>query len=76
VEKPPKALRGQTLTVTFQVSADGRVASLAVQPDIKDSDYARRFREAASAYRFRPARNAEGVAVPGAMIMTFTLPSK
>ena len=27
-------------------------------------------------YRFKPARNAEDVAVPGLYTMTFTLPSK
>jgi hypothetical protein len=75
-EKPPKGLRGQTLFVTFQVRADGRVASVETDPEIKDSEFARRFRERAETYRFKPARNAEGVAVPGVARMTFTLPSK
>jgi hypothetical protein len=74
-EKPPKALRGQTLRVTFHVRADGRVARVDTDPKIEDGDYARRFNERAEAFRFKPARNAEGVAVPGVTTMTFTLSS-
>jgi len=75
-ESPPKKLRGQTLVVTFHVRADGRVARVETDPEIPDADYARRFLERAEAFRFRPARNAEGAAVPGVAKMTFTLSSK
>lgn len=75
-EKPPKDLRGQTLRVTFHVRADGRVARVETEPKIEDGDFARKFAERAETYRFKPARNAEGAAVPGVVTMTFTLPSK
>ena len=75
-EKPPKDLRGQTLFVTFHVLADGHVARVETDPVIKDGEFARRFQERAETYRFKPARNADGVAVPGVSRMAFTLPSK
>lgn len=75
-EKPPKELRGQTLRVTFYVQADGRVARVETDPEIKDGEFAKRFNERALTYRFRPARNADGVAVPGVTTINFTLPSK
>ncbi len=75
-EKTPKELRGLTLQVTFHVGADGRVTRVDTEPEIKDREYARKFEERAMTYRFKPARNAEGVAVPGLSRMTITLPSK
>jgi len=75
-EKPPKELRGQTLRVTFHVRADGRVARVETEPKITDGEFARKFTERAETYRFKPARNADGVAVPGVATMTFTLPTK
>ena len=75
-EKTPKDLRGVTLQVTFHVGVDGRVTRVDTEPEIKDREYARRFEERALTYRFKPARNAEGAAVPGLYRMTFTLPSK
>lgn len=76
LEKPPKELRGQTLRATFHVLADGRVASVETEPDIKDGAFAKQFQERALAFRFRPALNAEGVAVPSVATMNITLPSK
>jgi len=75
-EKAPKELRGVTLKVTFSVRADGRVAKVETDPEIQDGDFAKKFRERAETYRFRPARNAEGVPVPGVYTINFTLSSK
>ena len=76
MDRPPKELRGVTLQVIFHVQADGRVSRVDTDPEIKDREYARRFTERAMTYRFKPARNADNVAVPGLYRMTFTLPSK
>ncbi len=75
-DKPPKELRGQTLLVTFHVRADGRVARAETTPEIGDREFARQFTERAMTYRFKPARDAEGAAVPGVYTMKFTLSSK
>jgi hypothetical protein len=52
------------------------VARIETDPTIEDRDFSRRFTERAETYRFKPARNAEGVAVPGVAVIYFTLPSK
>lgn len=74
-EKPPKALRGVTLRVTFHVRADGRVDRVETDPEIRDGDFAKKFVERAETYRFRPARDAAGLAVPGVYTINFTLPA-
>jgi hypothetical protein len=58
------------------VRADGRVARIETAPKIDDNAFARSFTERAETFRFKPARNAEGVAVPGVTTMIITLPSK
>lgn len=75
-DKPPKELRGETLRVTFHVRTDGTVARVEIDPPIRDAAYARQFRERAETFRFKPARSAEGAAVPGLSTMIVTLPSK
>jgi TonB family protein len=74
-EKPPKELKGRTIRVTFYVLADGRVSRVEVEPAIQDKDYARNIRERFESFRFKPARNAEGLPVPGVTTMTITLSS-
>jgi len=76
MEKPPKELKGRTVRIAFYVLADGRVSRVEFDPEIQDKDYARKMREHYESFRFRPARNADGVAVPGVATMTYTLPSK
>jgi hypothetical protein len=76
MDKAPKELKGRTLRVTFYVLADGRVSRVETDPDIQDKDYARNVRERFGSFRFRPARNPEGLPVPGVSVMNFTLPSK
>ena len=75
-ETPPKALRGQQVTVTFWVAADGRVARFEVTPPIADHDYSDKFAAVMETFRFKPARGADGSAVPGVAQLTWTLQSK
>lgn len=58
------------VSVTFWVAVDGRVERVAVSPEFRDNGYSRRFEEVMKSYRFRPARSAEGQAVPGTVTMT------
>jgi len=61
----PADLRGTTIAVTFWVRANGRVARVALEPEIGDRGFAKRFREVMMAYRFRPARSPSGEAIEG-----------
>jgi protein TonB len=72
----PKALRGRRIDVTFWVGADGRVAEVAVAPPIADVNYLKYFEQVMLTFRFRPARDPSGAAVPGTVTMGFELPSK
>lgn len=72
-ENAPKSLRNRPVEVTFQVDADGVVLHVAIEPEIEDKDYARRFLEAMRHYRFKPALNAAGTPVPGVVSITITI---
>ena len=52
---------------------DDRVADIDVVPPIPDRGYARKFDEAMRGYRFRPARDADGVAVAGILKVEVTI---
>jgi hypothetical protein len=65
----PRSLRGLTVDVNFFVLADGRVERVVFIPDIPDRAYAKKLEDVMRAYRFRPARSAEGQAVPGLAIV-------
>ena len=56
----------------FTIDAEGRVTDLKVSPPIADKGYARRFDDAMRNYRFKPARDPEGKAVPGVLPFTVT----
>jgi hypothetical protein len=75
-DTPPKELRGASLNVTFWVRVDGRVERYEVDPRILDQDYARKFDEVIRAFRFTPARAADGSRIAGTTTVTFTLPGK
>ena len=75
-DNPPKELRGVSLSVKFWVGADGRVVRYQVMPQIKDSDYAKKFDEVMRAFRFTPARAPNGTRVAGTYSISFTLPGK
>jgi protein TonB len=72
----PKSLRGTSVLVTFRIDAEGRVSDLDVAPPISDRGFARKFDETMRGYRFRPARDANGVAVPGLLPLTVTWPER
>jgi len=61
----PGSMRGKRFAVTFWVGTDGRVVKVAVEPEIPDGGFARRFEDVMRNYRFRPGRSAEGKAIPG-----------
>jgi TonB family protein len=63
-------MRGHRVDVTFFVAADGRVERIAIDPEIRDGGFARKFEEAMRNYRFRPARSPEGTPVPGTTTVT------
>ncbi|HEY7635278.1 MAG TPA: hypothetical protein VH763_07030 [Gemmatimonadales bacterium] len=75
-DTPPKELRGASLNVTFWVKVDGRVERYEIDPRIMDQDYARKFDEVIRAFRFTPARAADGSRIAGTTTVTFTLPGK
>lgn len=68
----PKSLRGRTVAVTFVVSAEGRVLDIAVVPPIADRGFSRKFDEVMRSYRFYPARDPSGAAVPGTTTVDVT----
>ena len=72
-DKVPKELRGREITITFWISATGQVLRVTESPQLADADFRRKFESAMSAYRFKPARDSLGVAVPSTYPMTITL---
>lgn len=68
----PRSMRGVRLSVTFWVAADGRVQRVAFDPEVPDRGYGRRLEEVLRDYRFRPARDEQGRAVPGTTKVTLT----
>jgi hypothetical protein len=75
LERPPKELRGRTITVRFWVRADGTVERYETVPEIQDNEYSEKFSEIALGTRWRPARRRDGTAVPAVAEMQVTLPS-
>jgi len=47
------------------VLADGRVDNVVFAEELPDRGYAKKLEQVLRAYRFRPARSAEGLPVPG-----------
>ena len=76
LDNPPRALRGDSVVVTFYIDAMGQVTDLVVSPPIADRGFARKFDEAMRSYRFRPARDAEGRIVAGVLPVTITFPRR
>jgi len=65
----PRSMRGVSIDINFFVLADGRVDHVVFVPEIPDRAYANKMEDAMRSYRFRPARSAEGQAVPGIAIV-------
>lgn len=74
IDGVPKSLRGKSVEVTFHIDADGRVSDIDVIPPIEDRKFASKFDETMRGYDFHPARNPDGLAVPGITIVTVTFP--
>ncbi len=68
----PRELRGRTIAVTFWVSVRGTVEKVALEPEIEDRGFARRFTAVMMNYRFRPARSASGEPTPGVTTVRVT----
>lgn len=75
LERPPKELRGRTITVRFWVRANGTVERYETVPEIQDDKYSEKFSEIALGTLWRPARRRDGTAVPAVAEMQVTLPS-
>lgn len=67
----PNKAKG-TVIVVFEVDSTGKVLDLQFTPT-RDGAYNRKLREALVAIRFRPAVNAQGVAVRGKAEITYSL---
>jgi outer membrane biosynthesis protein TonB len=68
----PRSMRGARIEVTFWVAADGRVQRVEFEPEVPDRGYGQRLEEVLKDYRFRPARDAAGLSVPGTTKVTLT----
>jgi len=68
----PRSLRGHTVAVTFWVGTDGRVERVALEPEIDDKGFSKKFSEVMKSYRFRPARSPEGTIIAGTTTVTVT----
>lgn len=68
----PRSMRGARIEVTFWVAESGRVQRVTFLPEVPDRGYRRRLEEVLLDYRFRPARDEAGRAVPGTTRVTLT----
>ena len=60
IEDKPRDLAGKTVTVRFFITRIGRVDRIEVDPEIRDRNYARKFRESMVRYTFYPAHSPAG----------------
>ncbi len=75
MEGTPRALRGTTIEVTFQIAANGVVTSID-HPPISDKKFQKKFDDLMMGYTFKPARDADGRAVAGVLLVTVTFPDR
>ena len=74
---PPKELRGRSLNATFWIGPDGKVERVAFDPAIEDRKYREYLEDLVlKSYRFKPARDRNGAAVPSVYPMTLSLRTK
>jgi len=71
-EHTPRELRGQTITINFSIRANGRVDRVEFSPEIRNRDFANKFREKLLSYLFIPARSAAGEPIAAEYPMAFT----
>jgi len=72
-ENKPRELRGQTITINFSIRANGRVEQVEFSPEIRNRDYANKFRERLLDYIFTPAKSAAGVPIAAEYTIQITL---
>jgi protein TonB len=69
----PKSLRGQKVTVIFKIDETGRVLDAQLKASTGNSKYDNELRKTAMTWRFRPARNRQGQAVPSTYPVEYLL---
>jgi hypothetical protein len=74
-EGVPKSLRGKDVALRCYVNAEGRVDRWDSDPVIADRGYRDKLDNVIAGYRFKPARDSIGLAVPGVALVTLTFPT-
>jgi hypothetical protein len=72
----PRPLRGKDLLVRVFVGIDGRVDRYETEPEVTDGGFRRKLDDIIAGYRFTPARDSTGRAVPGITTVIMTLANK
>ncbi|HKI96713.1 MAG TPA: hypothetical protein VJ992_15595 [Gemmatimonadales bacterium] len=69
----PSSVRGKTVQVHFWIDARGNVERVAIDPEIRDRAFGKRFRDLLRSYKFFPATTPDGTHVAGELTVTFSL---
>jgi hypothetical protein len=69
----PSSVKGKEFRARFVVSAEGRVESVELQPDIRDGAYRRKVISLLYTWSFAPAYTREGLRVRAEVVVTFML---
>ena len=72
----PRPLRGKDLLVRVYVGIDGRVDRYETDPVVTDGGFRRKLDDVVAGFKFTPARDSIGRAVPGVTVVTLTLANK
>ena len=76
VDGTPKALRGKELPIRCYVGIDGKVERYEFLIEVADAGFRRKLDEVIAGYRFKPARDSTGAAVPGVALVTMLLSNR
>jgi TonB family protein len=69
----PSRLHGRMVEILLSVDERGRVTDARLKVSTSDSKYDAALKKKAMEWRFRPARNAQGAAVKGTFVFTYTI---
>jgi hypothetical protein len=72
-ENRPRSVKGKEFRARVVVTAEGRVESVELDPDIRDRDYRRKIIDLVRTWTFAPAYTREGVFVRAETVVTFSL---
>jgi len=75
-EHIPRELKGEELTITFQINEHGEVVGVDVAPPIRDRSFRNDFYERLRRYAFTPAHTRDGRPVAVSYQMKYTLPTR